>query len=697
MPHVPSVAGAFALSGIGQVVVDYRYETAVDTNGQTLIPPSLREFANTFARDVNETFGAEPAVGSGGRLASNGVFLTLGDPQDYLDMAGRPTSEGYGLVVNASGITITGASPLGVWWGTRTILQQAILNNGSVPFGSGKDAPGWGTRGMMLDAGRHFYPKEFLMEMCSYMSFFKQNTFHLHLSDNMFNNADYTKQLSLNLYARFRLWSDAPALAGLNRFKNESYTKEDFEQIQAACAARGVTVLPEIESPGHALVIVQWKPELAFKGDVSLLNVTHPDAIPTMQTIWGTFLPWFHTKVVSIGADEYRGSEADYVRFVNAMNGYIGGTWNKTIRIWGTFPPKHGNASDATRNVHQNVSIQHWQYLEDDPLTDYIRNNFSVINSNDDFYVVNKFGSYPSFIQLQKTFRGSPGEGFWYPNIFHQGNATKNPAPTNPYVLGAISPLWNDYGPESSVYSEAYYSWRQGIPALADKQWGGILSEPDFHRVFAALHPLVPGQNLERRVPSATPTILNYTFMDLAFAEAGMIVKDSTPNGYHALTDCAMSINGDLDMDPGCSLVTPVATKGRNYTLTLNIRLTGLDRQAPATLISGPDSSLVLTPKVALYSSGIYFPVNIELPLNEWATLTISALGPRTFASVSRSRGRVTRDEFQSRIVVSTRDRDIRLVEVAIEAPLKQVGGKDCGWAGQISGLTLSNVGSNLK
>ena len=136
------------------------------------------------------------------------------------------------------------------------------------------------------------------------MSFFKQNTFHVHLSDNINNEYFYSRERSLELYAAFRLLTDDPAVAGLNRRPNESYTREVFDDIQTKCAARGVTILPEIESPGHALVITQWKPELGLS-DLSLLNVTHPDTIPTMKAIWKTFLPWFHSKTVSIGADEY--------------------------------------------------------------------------------------------------------------------------------------------------------------------------------------------------------------------------------------------------------------------------------------------------------------------------------------------------------------------------------------------------------
>lgn len=126
-----------------------------------------------------------------------------------------------------------------------------------------------------MDVGRHYYPPSFLKEICSYLSFFKQNTFHIHLSDNLINNVNiYSFERSMDLYASFRLNSPAPVVDGLVKpFKvNESYTEDVFEDIQQTCAQRGVTVIPEIEAPGHALVIVQWKPQLGLE-DLSLLNI----------------------------------------------------------------------------------------------------------------------------------------------------------------------------------------------------------------------------------------------------------------------------------------------------------------------------------------------------------------------------------------------------------------------------------------
>ena len=143
------------------------------------------------------------------------------------------------------------------------------------------------------------------MELCTWQSYWKENIFHFHLSDNLYNNPNYTYEQQMDLYARFRPWSDDPRVAGLNEHRNESYTREDFDYIQSACAARGVTVIPEIESPGHALVISQWKPELGLDDALDLLNISYPDTIPTVETIWDVFLPWFQSKTVEIGADEY--------------------------------------------------------------------------------------------------------------------------------------------------------------------------------------------------------------------------------------------------------------------------------------------------------------------------------------------------------------------------------------------------------
>ena len=346
VPTVPfnATKGTYNLNNVHSILVDSKHVNATDQHGQTLIPPTLREFANTFATDWKDTLHCEePIVESFNEPVTQSIFITIGNCSEFRDVAGRWTSEAYSIGVRDDGVTITGASPLGAWWGTRTLLQQAVLNNGTIPVGSGVDTPGWGTRGVFLDAGRHYYPPDFLVELCNWISYWKQNTFHLHLSDNLYNNVDiYSKEQQMELYAAFRLWSNDSAVAGLNKRQNESYTREEFDHIQSSCASRGVTVIPEIEAPGHALVITQWKPELGIKDDASLLNISYPDTLPTMRTIWKTFLPWFHSKVVHIGADEYVDASLsktalveEYNHLVIDLNSYFRNESSKEVRIWG--------------------------------------------------------------------------------------------------------------------------------------------------------------------------------------------------------------------------------------------------------------------------------------------------------------------------------------------------------------------------
>jgi len=153
IPTVPFDEGGdyFDLSSVKSITVDTKHCEDTDTNGHTLIPPTLFEFAKTFASDL-ETTECLTEVNTGHQYSHDKIFMTIGNNSEFVDAAGRWTSEAYSLNVSSEGIIITGASPLGAWWATRSILQQAALNNGSIPTGYGVDSPGWGTRGIMVSS-----------------------------------------------------------------------------------------------------------------------------------------------------------------------------------------------------------------------------------------------------------------------------------------------------------------------------------------------------------------------------------------------------------------------------------------------------------------------------------------------------------------------------------------------------------------
>lgn len=139
------------MSSVRSIVVDERYQNSVDNEGETLIPPTLLSFSKTFSEDLQSTFKLKVPVIAGKSAAPNSIFISLGDASTFLDAADRRTSEGYEIQVTEQGISVIGASPLGAWWGTRTILQQGALNkNLELSTGNATDSPGWGVRGAFV-------------------------------------------------------------------------------------------------------------------------------------------------------------------------------------------------------------------------------------------------------------------------------------------------------------------------------------------------------------------------------------------------------------------------------------------------------------------------------------------------------------------------------------------------------------------
>lgn len=281
-PQIPSVAsftpshGAFELSSAVQIIVDSKHAS----HGT----PSLLDFANTFRDDIKDIvphLGLAPVSVSPNiadtTLGVPTIYLTLDASLQYKLYNGDATDEGYDVVITHNSVTIKSSAPLGVWWGTRTLLQQVAMQlpkgvpSVSLPAGNISDSPGWEVRGFMLDAGRHWYETTFLSEphmctfpvtnadyrsligdLCVYASFFKLNEIHLHASDNLWN-PDFLygddNEGWKNLYAAFRFQPPAgSSLEGLVPRKNESWTKQEFLQMQSVCAQHGVTIIPEIST-----------------------------------------------------------------------------------------------------------------------------------------------------------------------------------------------------------------------------------------------------------------------------------------------------------------------------------------------------------------------------------------------------------------------------------------------------------------
>lgn len=183
-----SVTRGFSLQDAPKTVYLQRsFANTSDTEGLTLIPPTAYEFAQTFTKDLSQLFGPNWTVQHVDSAPSAGIYLGKfnGDAGQLQYENGVATEEGYELDVGDGTVFVGGSGARGLFWGTRTLLQQLLIANGaSLEPGRVVEAPAYATRGYMLDAGRKWYTADFLKELCTYASFFKMSEFHYHSSDN---------------------------------------------------------------------------------------------------------------------------------------------------------------------------------------------------------------------------------------------------------------------------------------------------------------------------------------------------------------------------------------------------------------------------------------------------------------------------------------------------------------------------------
>ncbi|MDH2424459.1 beta-N-acetylhexosaminidase [Sphaerisporangium sp. TRM90804] len=159
--------------------------------------------------------------------------------------------EGYRLDVGPAGIRLAAGGRAGRFYGLQTLSQFGA----AVPYGTIEDRPRFGWRGVMLDVARHFMPKDFVLRLIDLLAEHKLNVLHLHLTDDQGWRLQILRHPRLTGVGARR----GPSSAGDDR---QFYTREDIGEIVAYAAERFVTVVPEIEMPGHAQAAIAAYPEL---------------------------------------------------------------------------------------------------------------------------------------------------------------------------------------------------------------------------------------------------------------------------------------------------------------------------------------------------------------------------------------------------------------------------------------------------
>ncbi|TDT40688.1 hexosaminidase [Streptomyces sp. BK208] len=240
-------------------------------------------------------------------------------------------AEGYRLVVAPEGVDLTGGDPAGLFWGAQTLRQllgpdafrRAPLpgRRWRLPLVRVEDVPRFRWRGLMLDVARHFMPKDGVLRYLDLMAAHKLNVLHFHLTDDQGWRIEIERHPKLTETGSWRsrtkyghraspLWEDKP--------HGGHYTQDDIREIVAYAAERHITVVPEIDVPGHSQAAIAAYPELGNTDviDTTALSVWDtwgvcPNVLaPTEHTLRfyeGVFeevLELFPSEFVHIGGDE---------------------------------------------------------------------------------------------------------------------------------------------------------------------------------------------------------------------------------------------------------------------------------------------------------------------------------------------------------------------------------------------------------
>ena len=195
--------------------------------------------------------------------------------------------EAYYLTITPTLISIEASSAKGAFYGVQSLLQllPATSNSETIAIQclAIKDAPQFAYRGMHLDVARHFFSVDFIKKYIDMLAMLKMNTFHWHLTEDQGWRIEIKKYPKLQEIAAFRKetlighYSDEPHQFDGKKYGGY-YTQEEIKEVVKYASERQITIIPEIEMPGHSQAAIAAYPELGCTGDII-----------EVATKWGVF------------------------------------------------------------------------------------------------------------------------------------------------------------------------------------------------------------------------------------------------------------------------------------------------------------------------------------------------------------------------------------------------------------------------
>lgn len=313
-----------AISGEGQFVLTPQTKVLVEAENS-----EAQEVADFFVAQIAKSTGMKPVVeiSDKSQAAPGTILITTNGADENLG------AEGYSLLANSSHVMIQAPEATGLFYGIQTLFQllpPEILGDQVaegiewvIPAVTIKDKPRYSWRGMHLDVCRHFFPTDFIKEYLDLLALHKMNTFHWHLTEDQGWRIEIEKYPKLTEIGAWRAdrsgitWDERkPQQPAEKATYGGFYTKDEIREIIEYARKRHITIIPEIEMPGHALAALAAYPEysctggpftVATGGYWPIVDVFCPGNDKTFEffeNILSEVIELFPSEYIHIGADE---------------------------------------------------------------------------------------------------------------------------------------------------------------------------------------------------------------------------------------------------------------------------------------------------------------------------------------------------------------------------------------------------------
>ena len=264
--------------------------------------------------DLLQRTGGAALSATAGEAGERSISFSL-----QADEGSQVGEEAYSLLVSPERIVVSSHSPRGLFYGAVTLWQLAAASP-SIPALSIEDAPRLRWRGLLLDSARHYQSPQFIEKLIDTMALHKLNVLQWHLTDDQSWRLEIKKYPKLTGVGAWRVPAGPAAAADIDpatgrpRLYGGFYTQEQVREIVAYAAARHVTVVPEIDMPGHASAAIAAYPQLGVTGKASavpadwgiyqnLFNVEE-STFAFLEDVLGEVLTLFPSEYIHTGGDE---------------------------------------------------------------------------------------------------------------------------------------------------------------------------------------------------------------------------------------------------------------------------------------------------------------------------------------------------------------------------------------------------------